>query len=70
MLLNTTDLWPLLLIIVCIIPTLIALIDIFKSDFKNNSKLIWLVLVLMFNLFGAVLYFLIGNYQKTTSNET
>lgn len=44
---------------------LFALIDIIRSDFRNsNDKLIWILIVLFLNFFGAVLYFAIGTNQK------
>jgi hypothetical protein len=49
---------------------LIALIDIVRSEFKGNDKLVWILMVLFFNIFGSVLYFLIGRQQKTNTNPT
>ena len=46
------------------IPTLIALIDILKSKFNGNDKVIWILVVLFFNLIGTILYFTIGRKQK------
>lgn len=54
----------LILVVIGILPTIVALIDILKSDFKGNDKIIWLLVVLFLNFFGAVLYFLIGRQQK------
>jgi hypothetical protein len=60
--------WQLILILIAlflgILPTLIALIDILKSDFKGNNKIVWVLVVLLINFFGAILYFLIGRQQK------
>ncbi|WP_240729832.1 MULTISPECIES: PLD nuclease N-terminal domain-containing protein [Flavobacteriaceae] len=59
--------WQIILILICllgIIPTLIALIDILRNKFEGNNKLIWTLVVLFFNLLGAVLYFTIGKKQK------
>ena len=42
----------------------IALIDILKSEFKGNNKLIWVIVVIFFSLIGVVLYFTIGRQQK------
>jgi hypothetical protein len=47
-----------------IIPTIIALIDILKSKFNGNDKIVWVLVVLFFNLIGAILYFIIGRNQK------
>jgi uncharacterized membrane protein YhaH (DUF805 family) len=41
-----------------------ALIDILKSDFKNNNKLIWLLTVIFVPFAGAIIYFVIGKKQK------
>ena len=54
----------LFILLIGIAPTIIALIDILKSNFKGNNKLIWVLVVLLFNFFGAVIYFLIGKEQK------
>jgi len=43
---------------------LIALVDIIKSDFNGNNKIVWLIIVLLVPLLGAILYFLIGRKQK------
>ncbi len=50
-----------------IIPTVIALIDILKNKFEENDKIIWVLVVLFFNLIGAVLYFTIGRKQRIKS---
>ena len=50
-----------------IIPTIIALIDILKSKFNGNDKIVWVLVVLFFNLIGALLYFTIGRKQKILS---
>ncbi len=47
-----------------IIPTIIALIDILKSKFNGNDKIVWVLVVLFFNLIGAILYFVIGRNQR------
>ena len=53
-----------LVLLIGIVPTIIALIDILKSEFKGNNKVIWILIVLLFNFFGAIMYFLIGKQQK------
>ena len=61
--------WIIILIAVFlwIIPTFIALIDILKSKFNGNDKIVWVIVVLFLNLFGAILYFIIGRKQKQTN---
>ena len=66
--------WEVLMImvlstIVLLLP-LIALIDIVRSEFKGNDKLVWILVVLFFNIIGSVLYFLIGRQQKTNTNPS
>jgi len=65
--------WQIILILVAVfigfLPTIIALIDILKSEFTGNNKIVWLLMVLFTNIFGAVLYFLIGREQKLKINE-
>ena len=60
--------WQLILILVVvllgILPTIIVLFDILKSEFKGNNKIVWVFVVLLTNFFGAILYFLIGREQK------
>jgi hypothetical protein len=41
-----------------------AFVDILKSNFKKNSKLIWIIIVVLIPLLGAILYFRIGRKQK------
>ena len=44
---------------------IIALIDIVRSNFKrDNDKLIWVLIVLLFNIIGSILYFVVGVNQK------
>lgn len=52
------------LLVIMVIPWLIALIDILRSDFRNNNKLIWLIAVIFVPFIGAIAYFLIGRKQK------
>ena len=60
--------WQIILILIAvflgIIPTIIALIDILKSKFEGDNKIVWVIVVVFFNLIGAILYFTIGRKQK------
>jgi hypothetical protein len=43
-----------------------SLIDILKSDFKNDvNKIVWLLVVFFLYAIGAVLYYFIGRNQKS-----
>jgi hypothetical protein len=52
------------IILICILPTIIAFIDIVRNEFTGNNKIVWLLVVLFGNFLGAVLYFIIGRKQK------
>ena len=43
---------------------LLAIIDIIKSKFEGNMQLIWIIVVVFFNIIGSILYFIIGINQK------
>jgi len=65
--LGMVGLWQIIILIAVflgIIPTIIALIDILKSKFNGNDKIVWVLVVLFFNLIGAILYFTIGRNQR------
>ena len=46
-----------------------ALADILKNNFKKNYKLIWIIVVVMIPILGAILYFMIGRKQKITKKS-
>lgn len=41
-----------------------AIVDIAKSEFPGNGKLIWLLVVLLAGLIGVIIYFAVGRAQK------
>ena len=42
-----------------------AILDIMRSDFKeSNNKIIWVLIVLLFPIFGSIIYFAIARSQK------
>ncbi len=44
---------------------LLAIIDIVRSEFQDNSeKLIWVLIVLFFPIFGSIIYFSMGGKNK------
>lgn len=65
---NNLVTWQTLLFMVCtasVILWLWALQDILRSDFKTDiDKLVWVIVVAVLPIVGAVLYFLIGRKQK------
>lgn len=50
--------------LIFVLPTIIALIDILRNEFKGDNKIIWVLVVLFANIVGAFLYFFIGRSQK------
>ncbi|HSO89427.1 MAG TPA: PLDc N-terminal domain-containing protein [Draconibacterium sp.] len=54
----------LLIVPVFLIIPIIALVDILKSEFTGNNKLIWVLVILLSWIIGAILYFFIGRNQK------
>jgi nitrate reductase gamma subunit len=57
-------LFLLIIFAIAFILPIIALVDILKSEFKNNDKLIWTVVVIFLSVIGAILYFTIGRNQR------
>lgn len=53
-----------LIIPVFLIIPIIALVDILRNEFTGNNKLIWVLVILLSWLIGAILYFFIGRNQK------
>lgn len=43
---------------------LLALVDIVRSKFEGNMQLVWVIIVVFFNVIGSILYFIIGRNQK------
>lgn len=47
----------------------IALIDIIRSTFKENDKIIWVLIVLLLPVIGPILYFIIGKGKKVKNTD-
>ncbi|MBJ6367167.1 PLD nuclease N-terminal domain-containing protein [Snuella sedimenti] len=63
--------FQLILALLVFMPTTIALIDILRNEFSGNNKIVWLLVVLLGNFLGALLYFIIGRKQKlSATNKT
>lgn len=41
-----------------------ALVDILKNEFIGSNKIVWLLVVILMPVVGAILYFLMGRQQK------
>ena len=52
-----------------ILLTIIALVDVLRSEFRGqNDKLIWIIVILFSNVLGSLLYFFIGRNQRIVWN--
>ena len=65
--------WQIIIILAFVflmfLPTLIALVDVLRNDFKDNNKLIWVLVILFGSLIGAILYFALGREHKLPRNS-
>ena len=41
-----------------------AIIDIAKNEFRNNDKVVWLLLVILLPCIGTIMYFWLGRQKK------
>ncbi|MBA80470.1 MULTISPECIES: PLD nuclease N-terminal domain-containing protein [unclassified Leeuwenhoekiella] len=68
MLLGMVGPWQILLILAFlglgVILPILALVDIVRHEFKGNNKIIWVLIVIFFNIFGSILYFAMGRQQR------
>jgi hypothetical protein len=53
-----------LIFLLLMVPNLVALVDILRHDFRENQKLVWLIVVLFVPIIGTILYFAIGRNQR------
>ena len=53
-----------LLVLLTFILWIIAFVNILRSDFTGNNKLVWLLVVILVPLIGSIAYFFIGRKQK------
>ncbi len=51
-----------------IILWIVCLISILKNDFKNNDKLIWVIVVIFVPILGSILYLLVGRKSRLQNN--
>jgi len=51
-------------VIFCFILYIFIIIDILKHEFTGYNKIIWMIVILCFPIFGAILYLFIGRKQR------
>ncbi len=61
------SLFPLVFVLLGIVPKIIALVDTLINEFTENNKIAWLLVVLRVNFFGTVLYFTIVRKHRILS---
>jgi len=54
----------LLLMVFYIIPWILALVDIATHEFEGQNKIVWVLIVALTGLIGALIYFIVGTRQK------
>jgi hypothetical protein len=67
-----TDMLPFLIPVFIIQITLmvIALIDLFKREGMNsNTRLVWVLVIVIINIFGPISYFLFGRKDKPIDGD-
>ncbi len=57
----------LIMVVLAMLLPVLALIDILKSRFEGNNKLIWVIIVLCLNFLGFILYIAIGRKQRVVN---
>jgi len=53
-----------LIVLVPFILCIVSLVDIVKSEFEGNNKIVWILVVILLPIAGAIMYFTIGKKQK------
>lgn len=64
---NGLLIWQTILLLLIVL-WVYSLIDILKNSFRNNDKLIWILIVLFVPLLGSILYLSIEKKQKIKLN--
>jgi hypothetical protein len=54
----------LITLILVLITQAISIIDITKSQLNRNNKTFWIILILLFNIFGIIPYLTIGKKKN------
>jgi hypothetical protein len=50
--------------VIWVILIVVTLLDLFKSMLPINTKLLWLIVILVAPIFGSLIYLYWGKYQK------
>ncbi|WP_217589699.1 PLDc N-terminal domain-containing protein [Lentibacillus saliphilus] len=52
------------IMVIQLILMIVALVDWVKAEETNGPKWVWLVIILLLNIIGPVIYFIFGRRQK------
>ncbi len=58
-----------LLVLAALLLWIFAVINMLRSDFSGNGKLIWFLVVTFVPLIGSIAYFFVGTKQKINNKE-
>jgi apolipoprotein N-acyltransferase len=50
--------------IISLVLMIYALLDVFKSNIPQNSKLLWVIIILVAPLIGSIIYLVWGKNQR------
>lgn len=50
--------------IIAFLLPILAIVDILRSRFEGHMQLIWVIVIVFFNILGSILYFMMGRNQK------
>lgn len=53
------------LIVISLLLTVIALVDCLRNDETRGPKVVWILIILLINLVGPILYFVVGRRNQT-----
>lgn len=56
--------------IAVLVLTLVALVDLLGSRFRDNDKLVWALVIIFVTFIGPILYFVMGRKQKIKQDES
>lgn len=66
------DMLPFLipLFVIQIALMVIAIVDLFKREnMKNNTRIIWLLVIILINIIGPVIYFIAGRKDRPVDSD-
>lgn len=46
-----------------------AIVDIAKSEFEGDNKMVWLLIVILVGFIGALIYFIVGREKKIPKED-